>query len=167
MGASVTVLRFATIDLAAHASICVAFRRDSFVCSFGSDERFVANAGPDGAGYVERLRQHIADFPDGYVHVWQGGAIIGQLEMRIKDEPRHHGYVNLFYLVEAQRAAGHGDALHDYALAFMCKHGVDSMQLSVSPTNARALAYYRKHAWRDLGLRPGRDDVHLLERDVS
>ena len=49
----------------------------------------------------------------------------------------------------------------------MRNRGVGSMQLSVSPTNARALAYYRKHGWRDLGLRPGRDNVHLWERDVT
>lgn len=153
-------LRFATIDFAAHASVCAAFRRDSYVCSFGHD-----GAGAESAGYLERLPQRIADFPDGYVHVWLGDAIVGQLEMQIRAEPRH-GYVNLFYLVEARRGAGFGDALHEYALAFMRRHGVATMQLSVSPTNARAVAYYRKHGWRDLGLRPGRDNVHLMQRDV-
>jgi len=56
--------------------------------------------------------------------------------------------------------------------SFLCSFGVDGFfdeagpQLSVSPTNARALAFYRKHGWRDLGLRPGRDNVHLMECDV-
>lgn len=49
----------------------------------------------------------------------------------------------------------------------MLAHSVDTAQLSVSPTNARALAYYRKHHWRDLGLRPGRDDVHLMRRAIT
>ena len=30
----------------------------------------------------------------------------------------------------------------------------------------RALAFYRKHGWRDLGLRPGRDNVNLMECDA-
>ncbi|HWZ91500.1 MAG TPA: hypothetical protein VNW92_21710 [Polyangiaceae bacterium] len=44
---------------------------------------------------------------------------------------------------------------------------VGTAQLNVSPTNLRALNYYRKHGWKDCGLRPGRDDVHLMEHVVT
>jgi ribosomal protein S18 acetylase RimI-like enzyme len=74
--------------------------------------------------------------------------------------------VNLFYLVEEMRGAGFGSELQDYAMDFMRRHGVQTAQLSVSPTNARALAFYRKHGWKNLGLRPGRDNVNLMECDV-
>ena len=62
--------------------------------------------------------------------------------------------------------AGVSGELQDYAMDFMRRHGVQVAQLSVSPTNARAPAFYHKHGWRDLGLRPGRDDVNLMECNV-
>ena len=157
-------LVFKPIDLDAHASVCVAFRRDSFICSFGEDG-FFNEAGPDGVQYIEWLRLRTNKFPDGHVHAWHGNKIVGQMEMQIIEEPRH-GYVNLFYLIEEMRGAGVSNELQDYAMDFMHRHKVQIAQLSVSPTNARALAFYRKHGWRDLGLRPGRDNVHLMECDV-
>jgi ribosomal protein S18 acetylase RimI-like enzyme len=157
-------LCFIPIDLETHAAICVAFRRDSFVCSFGVD-RFFDEAGPDGVNYLGRLRSHIARFPDGYLHVWRGDEVVGQLEMQIRDAPQI-GYVNLFYLIEPLRGVGLGGQLQDRAVTFMQHHGVKTMQLSVSPSNVRALAYYRKHGWRNAGPRPGRADVVLMERDV-
>ena len=157
-------LIFKPIDLDAHASVCVAFRRDSFLCSFGKDG-FFNEAGPDGVHYIERLRLRTTRFPGGYVHAWHGARIVGQMEMQILEEPRR-GYVNLFYLVEEMRGVGVSGELQDYAMDFMRRHGVQIAQLSVSPTNARALAFYHKHGWRDLGLRPGRDDVNLMECNV-
>ena len=157
-------ITFATIDLDAHAAECLAFRRDAFLCSFGEDG-FLDEAGPEGATYFERIRSRIDRFPDGYVHVWRGDRIVGQLEMRVREEPRR-GYIGLFYLAETERGSEAGAELHAFAMSFMRRHQVSSAQLSVSPTNARAMAYYRKHGWRDLGLRPGRDDVHLMEREV-
>jgi len=159
-----TRLVFRPIDLDAHALVCVEFRRDSFICSFGVDG-FFDQAGAAGAHYIERLRLRAAKFRDGYVHAWLGDTIVGQIEMQILEAPRI-GYVNLFYLVERLRGAGFGDELQEYSMRFMARHGVDTVRLSVSPSNARALAFYRRHGWRDLGLRPGRDDVHLMERNV-
>lgn len=159
-----TRLVFRPIDIDAHALVCVEFRRDSFICSFGVDG-FFEEAGATGVHYIERLRLRMARFRDGYVHAWLGDTIVGQIEMKILDEPRI-GYVNLFYLVDRLRGAGFSSELHEHAMRFMLRHGVDAVRLSVSPSNARALAYYRKHGWRDLGLRPGRNDVHLMEREV-
>jgi len=84
------------------------------------------------------------------------------MEMQILEEPRI-GYVNLFYLIPDMRGSGAGTFLHHYAIAFCQKHGVPKMRLSVSPTNLRAVAFYQKHGWRDLGPRPGRENVNLME----
>lgn len=157
-------LAFKPIDVDAHASVCIAFRRDTFVCSFGVD-KFDDEAGPEGAYYLERLRQRTALFPEGYVHLWDEGRIVGQMEMQIREEPRI-GYVSLFYLVEEMRGAGMSAELQQYAMNFFLQHRVSAARLSVSPTNARALAFYRKHGWRDLGPRPGREFVNLMECDV-
>jgi len=131
-----TRLVFKPINLDAHTSVCIAFRRDSFICSFGMDG-FFKEAGPDGAHYIELLRSRAAKFPDGYVHAWHDDKIVGQMEMQIIEEPRR-GYVNLFYMIEEMRGAGVSGELQDYAMNFMRRHGVQIAQLSVSPTNTRA-----------------------------
>jgi ribosomal protein S18 acetylase RimI-like enzyme len=157
-------IRFEPIDLDAHASVCVAFRRDSFLCSFGVD-RFFEDAGPEGVNYLGRMRRRMAAFPGGYVHGWLGEQIVGQIEMRVLEEPRI-GYVNLFYLVAAVRGRGFGADLQGCAMRFMDEQGVQVVRLSVSPTNARALAYYRKHGWTSLGPRPGHEHMLLMEHVV-
>lgn len=154
-------LRFATIDLERHADVCVAIRRDSYVVSFGNDRRFVEQCGADGSGYLGRMEERIAAYPAGYVHLWRGDEIVGQIEMRVM--PDGTGYVNLFYLAPAVRGAGLGDALHDYATRLFAREGVTTAHLSVSPSNARALRYYAKHGWQDIGPNPrAPEEVHLM-----
>jgi len=154
-------LRFSTIDLDQHAAIAVKFRRDSYVCSFGSDKAL-----GDTDDYLEWLRGRIAKFPDGHVHVWQGDAIVGQLEMIIQHVQTLRGYVNLFYLVAQVRGLGLGDALHNYAENFMRVGGAQSVRLCVSPSNVRGLAYYRKHGWHDHGPNPKDGSVHIMQLDL-
>jgi ribosomal protein S18 acetylase RimI-like enzyme len=158
-------LSFRTIDLERQADLCVAFRRDSYVCSFGTDEAFFSTGGVDG--YLEWLKEGIVRHPAGHVHVWQGDRIIGQLEMQIGTWAPPSGYVSLFYLVPEQRGQNLGGALQRYAEEFMRAGGARRARLSVSPSNARALAYYRKHGWRDLGPREGDSSVHLMELDLG
>jgi ribosomal protein S18 acetylase RimI-like enzyme len=157
-----TAVRFVPIDLDAHGADCVRFRRDSFVTSFGSNEAFIRESGADGATYLAWLAERIREFPDGFVQVWDGASLVGQIEMRPKGTPPI-GYVNLFYLVPDVRGTSLGDALHDYVLGVLRREGIRTAQLSVSPTNARARSYYRKHGWRDLGPRPGHYNVNLME----
>jgi ribosomal protein S18 acetylase RimI-like enzyme len=155
-----------TIDLEAHGALCVRFRRDSFVASFGSDDDFVRENGARGEKYLDWLRTRIRDYPEGHVHIWQGDSIVGQIEFRLRGETPV-GYVNLFYLVPEARGSGLGDRLHEYILALLRQAGLRKAQLSVSPTNARAVSYYRKHGWTDLGPRPGHDRVNLMELVVE
>lgn len=159
--------RIEPIDLERTAELCVAFRRDSFACSFGDDARFVQESGPDGAGYLEWLRGRIAEFPEGHVHVRRDRDIVGQMEMRVRDGVPAFLYVNLFYAVPAARGTGIGNVLHRYAVSLCRDQGITLARLRVSPSNRRALAYYRKHGWRDLGPSPTHPDVHAMELDVS
>ena len=161
-----TDLAFKPIDLDRHTEQCVAFRRDSFVCSFASDDSFFEQSGPDGAKYIEWLRERIAELPEGCVHVWENGTMIGQMEMCIRDDPRT-GYINLFYLIPSARGGSAGVQLHDYALRLFRKLNITKLHLSVSPTNLRAFAYYRKHGWQDIGPRSDHEEVHLMELTMS
>jgi len=103
----------------------------------------------------------------GHQHVWRNGTIVGQLEMIVMNTPKRLGYVNLFYLVPEMRGPGLGDALHQHAVSLFRGMGVDCMRLSVSPSNGRALRYYRKHGWKDLGPRPDAPHVNLMELSLT
>jgi ribosomal protein S18 acetylase RimI-like enzyme len=152
-------LEFRTIDLTEHAELSISFRRDSFVCSFGTDARFV-ETDADGRGYLEWLSARISRFPEGHVHAWQGGAIIGQIEMVVSPTS---GYVNLFYLRPEARGLGFGTALQDYAVKLMQRGQVAVANLRVSPTNPRAIKFYARHGWTDLGAPAGEEHVHVME----
>jgi ribosomal protein S18 acetylase RimI-like enzyme len=155
-------LRFHTIDLQHDADRCLAFARDAYTCSFGSDALLVQEFGADGRGYVEWLRARIEQFPAGHVLACDGTEVIGQITMIPRQDPPDSGYINLFYLAPSSRGTGHGKELHDYALRVFRDRGARLLRLSVSPTNPRAMRFYRKHGWRDLGLVQGRS-VHLFE----
>jgi ribosomal protein S18 acetylase RimI-like enzyme len=155
---------FLPVDLERDADVCVLFRRDAHVCSFGHGDAFATMA--DGAtGYLQGLRERLASLPAGIVHVWRDARIIGQIEARIP-AGASGGYISLFYLVPEERGAGAGDALHEYAVSLFRRHQLAEARLSVSPTNPRAVRYYQKHGWRDLGPRPGAEPVHLMELEI-
>ena len=157
-----SMLKFRTIDLEKYGDLCIAHRRDSYARSFpdGAD-RFDRENGLDGSGYLGWLQERIDEYPEGCVHGWDGDTIVGQLEMRIR--PDGSGYVNLYYLTPEYRGSGAGDELQAYAEAEFRRSGVTVARLSVSPTNTRAVRYYAKHSWKDLGPRPGHPEVHLFE----
>lgn len=155
-------LEFRTIDLIRDAETTVAFRRDSYVCSFGTDYAF-----GQVDSYLEWLRERISRQPEGHVHVWKGDSIIGQLEMIVQRTSPVRGYINLFYLVPEKRGCGFGDAIHDYAIKFMRTGGARLLRLSVSHSNRRALSYYAKHSWRDLGPRVDDASVRLMELSLE
>jgi ribosomal protein S18 acetylase RimI-like enzyme len=155
-------LRIVPIDLARDAQACIDFRRDSFFESFATHDGADAEMGADGALYLEKLRARIAEVPEGNCHVWHGDRIVGQTEMRISEDPRM-GYVNLFYLVPEFRQRGLGRVLHDHAVAVFAARGKRGLRLSVSRSNARAIAFYRRLGWRRIGQRPNKETMDILE----
>ena len=64
-------LSFRPIDLECNEDACIAFRRDSYICSFGTEAGMREDYGPNGARYLATLRERLAEFSEGYVHVWQ------------------------------------------------------------------------------------------------
>ena len=153
---------FRKIDLAKDADTCVRFRRDAYACSFADPERFEREGGADGQRYLDWIKARAAEFPQGFVHVWQGDRIVGQMEMRPRGSIRI-GYINLFYLIPEMRGSGAAESLHQYAVDAFRTEDISKLQLSVSPSNARAIGFYRKHGWKDLGPRSGHADVNLME----
>ncbi len=134
--------------------------------SFGNAERF---HGPNGDGseyYLRQLEERLQNDRDGCVHVWSSGEIVGQIDMDVRELSGGEvgGYVGLYYLVPAYRGKGFGRVLDDYAIGVFKRRGLRVAQLSVSPSNMRAVRLYQRCGWRDLGERPGWPEVHLMEK---
>ncbi len=160
-------LEFRPIDLASHAERCIEIRRDSFVVSFGDDERFTAFAGEDGSGYLDMLRERMEAFPEGHVHAWLDGEIVGQIETKRIDRDPPKGYVDLYYLIPTHRDRGLGAQLDAYVCDLFRALGADELGLSVSPTNAQAWRFYQKLGWKDLGPRDDGSASNLLEKRLD
>ena len=160
-------LTFKPIDLAATTAICIRFREDSFVASFGDSAKFHEADGKGAERYIEWLRAKISKDPASAVHVWKGAEIIGQMELGVfKNEPGV-GNVNLYYLVPEKRGQGYARYLDEYAVHYLKGLGLVKTKLSVSPTNACAVRFYEKQGWRDLGPRPGHPEVHWMEKSLE
>ncbi|MFA5576499.1 MAG: GNAT family N-acetyltransferase [Tissierellaceae bacterium] len=144
-------MRFEPIDIKEHRDYIIAFRRDSFVVSFGSDEDF-----GDEEEYLDWVRTRSSEFPQGFVMVWEDETPIGQIELTIREYMgKTIGYINLYYLIPEKRGLGLGKELHKYALHFFKGYGVGEYHLRVSPTNRHALPFYYKNGIQRIGFEYG------------
>lgn len=158
------ILEFKPIDLDKHSDICIACREDSFICSFGSTEMFYQADGKGAQRYLEWLRKQTAEIPNSCVHGWKDNRIISQIEMgQMKTDPSV-GYVYIFYLIPEFRGSGMSTYLERHAASFFKSLGLKVARLSVSLNNKRAIQFYLKHRWRDIGPREGYSDVHYMEK---
>ena len=159
-------VEFREIDVARHAEECIRFRADSFTCSFGAPDRFFEEAGPGCRKYLEGLSAKNRDLPGSCAHVWLGGRIVGQVEMKRDPLDTRRGHVLLYYLVPELRGTGLGESLDAYVVSLLRRAGMVAAWLRVSPANERALRYYRKHGWIDRGPDPLHPIVHLMEKEL-
>lgn len=155
-------LRFSTIDVDAHRELSREFERDTHMQSFGNLERMI-----EPEEFIQAwLRGLIDKDPLSCVHAWLGDRIVGELRMTLQ-RAAGEGYLFFVYLVPDQRGSGLADQLHTYAIDYFRARQVRRVMLSASPNNARALAFYARHGWRDLGPRPDAPHVNLHELLLS
>jgi ribosomal protein S18 acetylase RimI-like enzyme len=155
--------RIEPIRLDRDARVCMDFRREAYVATFGSIDGMEEEMGVAGAAYLDQLRARIAQVPEGNAHLWQGEHIIGQTEMRfVEGEPRV-GYVNLFFVLPEFRGRGLGRLLHGHAVEVFRELGRDVLRLSVSVQNTAAIAFYQKLGWTIVGTRPNREPMHIMQ----
>ena len=132
-------MQYRTIDFEKDKELIIKFRKDSYVVSFGSEEGF-----GDELAYINRIKERVKKFPEGQVIIEKDNLPIGQMEMQIRDfDGKDIGYVNLFYLIPEYRGKGLGKDLIRYAEDFFRKSNVTEYHLRVSPTNERAIRFYK------------------------
>lgn len=158
---------FKPIDLNLHKDVCISFREDSFVVSFGDAKKFYEEDGNGAERYIDWLKEKIQLDPLSVVHIWQENEIIGQIELRSHLKNSTCGYVNLYYLIPARRGIGIGKFLDQFMSDYYKIAQVDKVQLSVSPTNLSAITYYKKMGWLDMGPREGHPEVHTMEKLIQ
>jgi GNAT superfamily N-acetyltransferase len=163
-------LTFLPINLDLHSDLCIRFRSDSFVESFGSDKPFFEEDGLGDARYLDWLKSRISTRYGGF-HIWLNGEIVGQMELGERKNEDDFGYINLYYLVPQWRGKGLSEALDKFAMDFLRSLGFKKARLSVSPTNLRAVQFYKKNGWADIGERTGpeasevlRFPIHYMEK---
>lgn len=148
------------IVLDTHAAYCLRAREDAFVLSFGNADRFHGADGQGGVRYLAWLKTLCEQDPAGAMHLWLDGDIIGQIELKKLTHYPEIGYVNFYYLEQRMRGTGVSALLEDYAQNYFRALSCRTMQLSVSTSNTRAICFYIKNGWRNIGARP--DDPHLI-----
>jgi nitrilase len=111
-------LHFVPIDLGEPADLSVAFRLDSYFCSFGAADKFYVDYTSE-QGCLDWLRNRMHELPGSCVHLCRGAQIIGQLEMGRSRAGPEIGYVNLYCLVAEARGSGAGERLDEYVRGFM------------------------------------------------
>lgn len=157
--------RIAPIDFK-DADVCIRLRREMYAASFGSEDGLEEEMGPGNALYLEQLRAKIAQLPQGNVHLWRDGRIVGQLEMRLLEGEDDVAYLSLIHVAREWRGHGLGKRLHDYALQVSRDLGKRAMRLSVSQRNAAAMHFYRRLGWAVAGMRPNRLPMVIMEIPV-
>ncbi|MEM9766305.1 MAG: GNAT family N-acetyltransferase [Cyanobacteria bacterium P01_D01_bin.71] len=162
-----TKLDFQPINLDQERDLCIQFRADAFVCSFGSAGQFYQEDGRGAEKYLQWLEQRMQEIPNSCVHVWQEDQIIGQIEMGRWNRDTSVGYVNLFYLIPTCRSQGLGKQLDRHAAQFFQSLSCYSARLNVSPQNITAVKFYLKQGWMDLGPREDAPEVHFFEKTIE
>ncbi len=136
--------------------------RDTHFSSFGSLDDFADNA--EGEEHlIARIRNKLIDRPGSCLHVWKNEQIVGQLQMGQFADPKI-GYINLLYVVPEYRGAGIASLIEDYASAHLQEQGFQSARLSVTLQNHRAIRFYLKKGWKDLGARADWPIAHNMEK---
>ena len=153
------MLTFRTIDLAAHSQVVLRFR-DEFMRDGGG------TLDPDRTDrqYLARLRQEIAAEPRFAVHAWKGDEIVGEVLLDRYYHDPSAGWVSRHYVVEAERGTGAAEELEAYTEQVFTELGLTRAYVATFPQNERAIRFYLRQGWTDLGPPAWQPRGDLLER---
>jgi ribosomal protein S18 acetylase RimI-like enzyme len=135
-------LTYRRIDPAADAALAARHHFEACVASFGDESRYEGRE-----KYLAWLKRQVEQYPDGCVLAFEKDRCVGQMEMQVP-YGLAVGYVNLFYVTPEFRGRGYGTLLHQYADRYFRSWEARRIELHVSPTNERAVGFYRKMGYR-------------------
>ncbi len=154
------------LDLDLHGPAAIVLTRDAFVESFSSSDRFDAELGADGSGVVEQLKRRLAADPTTVWGAVEDGRLVGLLVLGRFEETPPVGHLVLIAVGPEARGTGLADRLLALGEATLARSGFDRARLRVAARNKRALRFYRRHGWTDVGEYPVVPGLRVFERPL-
>ena len=128
----------------------IACRRDAWEAVYGKTALF------DGMAYYREARAAALKERWALCEAMLGEERVGLLQLDPdRGAEQGIGYLPFLYLAPGLRGCGLGIQILGQAVSHYRKCGRDRLQLSVSPRNGRALAFYRKYGFTEAGHTPG------------
>lgn len=141
-------MEFVSVDLNKYLELCIEFRRDTHILSYGTDKTFDRNQCIDWFNQLKESNNK------GFVHIIINEKIVGQLEFKSAIEAAEgnlSGYINLLYLIPEYRGKGYGLKLQNYIFSKFHADGCSLAYLRYLPENNKAGLFYLKNGWSILG----------------
>ncbi len=142
----------------------IRFRKDAW------DVVYPGVKGFDGPGFLADARRSTQNEPQALVFAMEHGQIAGLLQLNmLRGKEKNAGYISFFYLKPEYRGRRLGVQLVGHAVSVFRSCGRSVLQLSVAPTNSRAISLYRDcgftiiepaRRWRHMSL-------HLMQMDLG
>ena len=101
------------------------------------------------------------------VGAWQNGTLVGSVAYLRKSRPStaHRAALEAVFLRESARGTGVADAMLDAVEARAAREGVDQLELMVWDGNARAIGFYERRGFAQMGRMPRAVVVDGAARD--
>lgn len=158
---------FKPIDLNQHRQLCIEFRADTFIESFSTADAFFNEIGFMGPQkYIHWLESKLIENKYSCMHLWDDDEIIGQIELSDYTKDPSIGFVMLYYLIPKVRGTGCGKLLDQYAMEFFAQKSQTKARLSVAQVNVRAIQFYQRRGWLNIGNNPDHVSMLLMEKSI-
>ncbi len=141
----------------------IRYRKDAWQVVYGTLQGF------DGSGFWLDAQRTLGPDPAAMVVSYLEGGPAGMIQLNpSRDARRGVGYIPFLYLREPFRHQGLGIQLIGHAVSFYRKLGRTKLQLSVAPTNEKALGFYYKYGFTQVKKQRGHfGHLLLLEKDIA
>ncbi len=141
----------------------IRWRKDAWQLIYGDLTGF------DGSGFWLDAQNTIGPDPNAMVVGYMGKTPVGLIQLSPhRDKHKGVGYIPFIYLRPEFRHKGLGIQFIGHAVSFYRALGRKKLQLSVAPTNAHAIAFYKKFGFSPSGKNKGRfGSLILMEMDFT
>lgn len=141
----------------------IRYRQDAWQVVYGDLKGF------NGSGFWLDAQRTIGNDPMAMVVGYLDRTPVGMIQLNpSRDEKKGVGYIPFLCLREPYRHKGLGIQFIGHAVSFYRKLGRTKLQLSVAPTNTKALGFYAKFGFHQVRKQKGRfGHLLLLEKDIA
>ena len=156
-------LLFEELDPVSDAALYSHCYREGWIAAHGTDRGYADEP------YLRNARHVVDKDPLCLMKVYSGEQFAGIIELdpdRMATEGA--GWVSFCYIVPELRGQDFGVQLLGHAVSYFRARGRQSLRLHVSELNPRAISFYEKYAFKEIGGEPGIVCwLKLMEKDLE